>query len=128
MSRDESRYLVSRCNRIIFFQKKKNVFLTSCSRKMYFTDLDVTLFYFNNKNAFIYWWHNMTFPCWKMFIVDVFLIWYSLNELISMNWLITVCISSRASSNLICFGFSYLGPSDMSWWSFSLLKILSSLL
>ena len=39
-------------------------------------------FIFKGTNFFIYWWHNMTFPFWKMVLADAFVIWYFLNELI----------------------------------------------
>ena len=42
-------------------------------------------FIFKGTNFFIYWWHNITFPFWKMVLVDAFVIWYFLNKLISTS-------------------------------------------
>ena len=36
-------------------------------------------------NFFMYWKHSITFPLWKMVPVDAFVIWHSLNELISTS-------------------------------------------
>ena len=36
-------------------------------------------------NVFIYWWHHMTFPHWKMILLDAFIIWCSLSKLVNTS-------------------------------------------
>ena len=69
-------------------------------------------------NFFIYWWHNMSFPFWKMVLLDPLSF-----DILSMNWSTSACISSRASSKQICFSSRYFRPLDMSWGSLSLSTI-----
>ena len=61
---------------------------------------------------FIYWLHNMIFPFWKMVLVDAFIIWYSLNELI----------------NTSLYFFTGFVKTDLFWflllWVFELMKAL----
>ena len=74
--------LINKYNHKVSF-KLKVVLLTLCSLKIDFTDLHVI--FFKGINILIYWWHNMTFPFWKMVLVDAFVLWYSQNELINTS-------------------------------------------
>ena len=58
------------------------VLLNSCSLKIVFP---ICYFIFKGTNFFIYWWHRLTFPFWKMVFADVLVIWYFLNELINTS-------------------------------------------
>ena len=62
-----------------------------------------------------------------LFHSEKWFLWMPLSfDILSVNWSVTVCIFSRASSKQICFGSRYCGPLDMSWQSLSLLTILRS--
>ena len=80
-----------------------------------------TYLIFKGMNIFFYWWDNMTFPFWKMVLVNAFVIWYSLNELINTS---LYFFTRFLKTDL--FWLLILGSLDMSWRSLSLLTILTS--
>ena len=75
--------LINRCNHKVLFKRKESVFNFMFTENRFYWS--TYYFIFESTNFFIYWWHNMTFPFWKMVLVDVFVIWYFLNKLINSS-------------------------------------------
>ena len=75
--------LVNRYNHKVLFKRKQSVFnLMFPENRFYWS---TCYFIFKGTNFFIYWWHNMIFRFWKMVLVDAFVIWYVLIELINTS-------------------------------------------
>ena len=75
--------LINRCNHKVLFKRKESVFNFMFTENRFYWS--TCYFIFKGTIFFIYWWHNMTFPFWKMVLLDAFVIWYFLNELINTS-------------------------------------------
>ena len=95
--------LINRYNHKVFFKRKQSVFNFMFTENRFYWS--TCYFIFAGSNLFIYWWHNMTFPFWKMVLVDAFVIWYFLNELIRTSFYF---FTNFLKTNVFMFQFSVL--------------------
>ena len=98
--------LINRCNHKVLFKRKESVFNFMFTENRFYWS--TYYFIFESTNFFIYWWHNMTFPFWKMVLVDVFVIWYFLNKLINSSlYFFTSFLKTSLFWFLIFWAFGY---------------------
>ena len=60
----------------------------------------------------IYWLCNMTFPFWEMVLVDAFVIWYSLNELLNTSQYFVTSFKT----NLFWFSILWAFECELPWF------------
>ena len=109
MFTDEShiiRCLIIRDNHKVLFKRRQSVFNFMFTENKFYWP--TCYFIFKGTNFFIYWWHNMTFPFWKLVLVDAFVIWYFLNELINTSlYFFTSFLKTNLFWFLIFWAFEY---------------------
>ena len=98
--------LINRYNQKVFFKGKNCVFNFMFTENGFYWSACYSIF--KGTNFFIYWWQNMTIPCWKMVLVDAFIIWYSLNEFINTSlYFFTSFLKINLFCSSIIWAFGY---------------------
>ena len=97
--------LNNKYNDKILFKRKQSVFNFMFTESRFYWS--TCYFVFKGTNFFIYRWHKMTFPFWKMVLVDAFVIWYFLNELINTSLYFTNFLKTNLFWFSIFWAFGY---------------------